>query len=244
MVCPRRIEIRSFSSEFIPMVLLTVPRGTWRSYAPVNCTLAQDPARDPLPQGARTARSRPTFTVGRSAYACLRDCCRIRGREIAISRWIDFRSSQDNLGGCNTTPIPCQYRDHKSGSPCRPFLPADERTGQIFLCYRRGQEASLSVAWTRRSVWGSDRFVEPFFLSLQHRNGNGQFDVGVGSPSNSGSCGTVSQIAGKCIGNCVRFPDLASRILHRFSLLHCSTSGCSSTRHSWPDHRQERSGWC
>jgi hypothetical protein len=128
---PRGAEIQSFPGEFIPVALLTVPSGARRSYAPVNCSLQ----KDPLPLAARTARSRPIFSLGRRAYACLGDCGYAHGREIAISRWIDSRSAQDSFGGCNTTPIPRQYSNHKSGSPCRPLLPADERTGQVFLCY-------------------------------------------------------------------------------------------------------------
>ena len=44
--CPRRTEILSFSGEFIPVVLLTVPIGVRRPYAPVNCSLPEDPARE------------------------------------------------------------------------------------------------------------------------------------------------------------------------------------------------------
>ena len=61
----------------------------------------------------------------------------------------------------------------KSGSPCRPSFPAGEGSCQIFLRCRRGQEASLSVDWTRRFIRRSDYFVGPFYLSLRHRNSNG-----------------------------------------------------------------------
>ena len=39
------------------------------------------------------------------------------------------------------------------------------------------------MAWTRRTIRRSDHFVEPLFLSLQHRNSNEQLGVGVGSPT-------------------------------------------------------------
>ncbi len=129
------------------------------------------------------------------------------------------------------------------GHPADSSFPADQGPDQILFRYRAGQEASLSVAWTRRSIRRSDCFVQPFFLSFQHRNGSGQFGVGVGSPHNPRPCHSISPIARKHVDNCVRLRGLATRVPYRFSLSHRSTAGCSSTRHSRPHHRSENSRW-
>jgi hypothetical protein len=99
------------------------------------------------------------------------------------------------------------------------------------------------VAWPGRSFRRSDGFVGPFFLSLQHRNSNGQPGVGMESPHNPRSCRAISQVAGERIVNCVRLRGLASHHSHQFSLPHLSTAGCSSTRYSCPDYRQGGCGW-
>lgn len=48
------------------------------------------------------------------------------------------------------------------------------------------------MAWPRGFIWRSDRFVEPFYLSLQHGNGHAQLSVGLGPPGGL-ACHTARQ---------------------------------------------------
>ena len=50
--------------------------------------------------------------------------------------------------------------------PADHFYLLTKGLARFFFVTEEGRKLSLSVAWTRRSVWGSDRVVEPFYLSL------------------------------------------------------------------------------
>lgn len=68
----------------------------------------------------------------------------------------------------------------------------------LLVYYSRGirmQKATLPMARTRRSVRRPGYLVEPFFLSLQHRNGHGQLGVGMGSVHDPRPRWEVPQIA-------------------------------------------------
>jgi hypothetical protein len=60
----------------------------------------------------------------------------------------------------------------------------------------------------------------------QHRSGDGQLCVDMGSPGNPSPHRTVSQIAGERVVNCIRLRGLASHVPHRFSLPHRSAASC------------------
>ena len=66
-----------------------------------------------------------------------------------------------------------------------------------------------------------------FLLSRQHRSGDGQFSVDMGSPDNPRPHRTVSQVAGERVVDCIRLRGLASHVSRRFSLLHKSAASCS-----------------
>ena len=184
------------------------------------------------------------FHCGKRTHTCLGNCCRIPGPEIAFPRRIDSGCTQGNLGICNATATLRQFRDHKPGPPRRSSFLADEWPRQIFLSDGTGAEASVSVAWTRRSFRRSGHFVEAFFLSLQHRNRSGQLGIGLGSRHNPKFCRAESHVARERVVNCVRLCRLASRVPHRFSLSHCSATSCSSAADPCSHHRPGDTGRC
>jgi len=129
------------------------------------------------------------------------------------------------------------------GHPADNFFSADKGQRQIFLCNERWQEASFALAWTRRRFRWSDGLIEPFFLSRQHRNDNGQLSVGVGPHRNPKPRRKVSQIARKRIVNGLRLCYMACHRPHRVGLPHRATAGCPSADYAWPYDWQRNAGW-
>ena len=211
----------------------TLPCGTPRTYTSGSCNLGENPLR----LSARTVEVRPTSTPGdtsmpESGIAAVSASLRSQFLDGLIPdhrKKILAAATPRRFFANSVVTNPGHSADH--------FFLLTKGPRQSLLRCRRGQEASLSVAWPRRSIRRSDGSVGPMFLSLQHRSSNGQFGVGVGSPHSPGSCRAISLVAGEHFVNCVRLRGLASRLSHRFSLPHLSTAGCSCTRYACPDYR-------